>query len=87
MLLRRVCSQGLLGPAANGPGDIHAQDTVRIAQASPGKKVLVITCQVSPGGKPQDAVASAIITPKPLPGEQESNQAAKVEAAATKPSA
>ena len=65
-----VCSEGLLGPAANGPCDLNAQDTARIGQPSPGQKALVVTCQVSSGGKPQDPVASAIVPPRPLPGEQ-----------------
>jgi hypothetical protein len=87
MQRRRVCSEGLLGLAANGPGDLNAQDTVRIDQPSPGQKAGVVTCQVRSGGKPQDPVASAIVPPRPLPGEQSSNPAAKVEAAATNPSA
>ena len=61
-----VCSEGLLGPAANGPCDLNAQDTARIGQPSPGQKALVVTCQVSSGGKPQDPVASAIVPPRPL---------------------
>jgi hypothetical protein len=48
---QRVCSEGLLGPAANGQCDSNAQDTARIGQASPGQKALVVTCQVSRGGK------------------------------------
>ena len=82
-----VCSEGLLGPAANGPCDLNAQDTARIGQPSPGQKAGVVRCQVSSGGKPQDPVAGAIVPPRPLPGEQSSNPAAKVEAAATNPSA
>jgi hypothetical protein len=84
---RRVCSEGLLGPATNGQCDSNAQDPARIGQPSPGQKAWVVTCQVSSGGKPQGPVASAIVPPRPLPGEQSSNQAAKVEAAATNPSA
>ena len=69
MQRRRVCSEGLLGLAANGPGDLNAQDTARIGQPSPGQKAWVVTCQVSSSGKPQDPVASAIVPPRPLPGE------------------
>jgi hypothetical protein len=43
---RRVCSEGLLGPAANGPCDLKAQDTARIGPPSPGQ-ALVVTCPVS----------------------------------------
>ena len=43
---RRVCSEGLLGPAANGQSDLKAQDTARIGQPSPGQ-ALVVTCPVS----------------------------------------
>ena len=67
--------------------DLNAQDSARIGQLSPGQKAGVVRCQVSSGGKPQDPVAGAIVPPRPLPGEQSSNQAAKVEAAATNPSA
>ena len=83
---RWVCSEGLLGPAANGQCDIKPQDSARINQPSPGQ-AFVVTCQVSSGEKPQHPVARAIVPPRPLPGEQSSNQAAKVEAAATNPSA
>ena len=43
---RRVCSEGLLGPAANGQCDLNAQDTARIGQPSPSQ-ALVFTCPVS----------------------------------------
>ena len=67
---RRVCSERLLGPAANGQCGLNAQDTAWIGQPSPGQKAFVVTCQVSSGGKREDPVASAIVPPRPLPGEQ-----------------
>ena len=80
---RRVCYLGLLGPAINGQCDITAPYIARFGQPSPGQKVFIVTCQEKNGWKAQDHVTSAIVPPRPLPGEQQRNQKTKVEAAAT----
>jgi hypothetical protein len=80
---RRVCYLGLLGPATNGQCDITAQYTARFGQPSPGQKIFIVTCQEKNGWKAQDHGASAIVPPRPLPGEQQSNQETKVKATVT----
>jgi hypothetical protein len=66
---RRVNYLGLLGPATNGQCDITAPYVARFGQLGPGQKVFVVTCQQKNGWKAQDHVASAIVPPRPLPGE------------------
>ena len=66
---RRVCYLGLLGPATNGQCDITTAYVARFGQLCPGQKVFVVTCQEKNGWKAQDHVASAIVPPRPLPGE------------------
>jgi len=66
---RRVNYLGLLGSATNGQCDITAPYVARFGQLSPGQKVFVVTCQEKNGWKAQDRVASAIVPPRPLPGE------------------
>jgi len=66
---RRVNYLGLLGPATNGQCDITTSYVARFGQLSPGQKVFVVTCQEKNGWKAQDHVASAIVPPRPLPGE------------------
>jgi hypothetical protein len=66
---RRVNYLGLLGPATNGQCDITAPYVARFGQLSSGQKVFVVTCQEKGGWKAQDHVASAIVPPRPLPGE------------------
>jgi hypothetical protein len=66
---RRVNYLGLLGPATNGQCDITAPYVARFGQLSPGQKVFVVTCQEKNGWKAQDHVVSAIVPPRPLPGE------------------
>jgi hypothetical protein len=66
---RRVNYLGLLGPATNGQCDITAPYVARFGQLSPGHKVFVVTCQEKNGWKAQDHVVSAIVPPRPLPGE------------------
>jgi hypothetical protein len=83
MKQRRVCYLGLLGPATNGQCDITTAYTARFGQPRPGQKVFIVTCQQKNGWKDQDSVVSAIVPPRPLPGEQPSNQETKVEVAAT----
>ena len=68
----------LLGPATNGQCDITAPNTARLGQPSPGQKMFIVTCPVKNGWKAQDHAASAIIPPRPLPGEQQSTQDTKV---------
>ena len=80
---RRVCYLSLLGSATNGQCDITAPYTARFGQPSPGQKVFVVTCQVKNGWKAQDRLTSAIVPPRPLPGEQQSNEATKSPATAT----
>ena len=75
---RRVCYLGLLEPATSGQCDITAQYTARYGQPSPGQKVFIVTCQAKNGWKAQDDLASAIVPPRPLPGEQQSTQDTKV---------
>jgi hypothetical protein len=79
---RRVCYLGLLGPATNGQCDITAPYTARFGQPSPGQKIFISTCQMKNGWKARDYVASAIVPPRPLPGQQPGNQETKVETAA-----
>jgi hypothetical protein len=67
---RRVCYLGLLGPVVDGQCDITAQYTARFGQPAPGQKVFIVTCQQRNGWKAIDQVTSAIVPPKPLPGEQ-----------------
>jgi hypothetical protein len=83
MKKRRVNYLGLVGPATNGQCDITAPYTARFGQPSPGQKIFIITCQMKNGWKAQDHQASAIVPPRPLPGEQQSNQETKVETAPT----
>jgi hypothetical protein len=66
---RRVNYLALLEPATNGQCDITAPYVARFGQLSPGQKVFVVTCQEKNGWKAQDRVASAIVPPRPLPGE------------------
>ena len=66
---RRVKYLGLLEPATDGQCDITAPYVARFGQPGPGQKVLVVTCQERNGWKAQDQVASAIVPPRPLPGE------------------
>ena len=80
---RRVCYLGLVGPATNGQCDVTAQYTARFGRPSPGQKIFIITCQMKNGWKAQDHQASAIVPPRPLPGEQQSNQETKLETAPT----
>jgi hypothetical protein len=80
---RRVCYLDLLGPATNGQCDITAPYTARYSQPSPGQKIFIVTCQVKNGWKAQDHLASAIVPPKPLPGEQRRSEEAKPETAMT----
>ena len=80
---RRVCYLSLLGPATNGQCDITAPYTARYGQPSPGQKIFIVTCQVKDGWKAQDHLASAIVPPRPLPGEQRRSEEAKPEMAVT----
>ena len=66
---RRVNYLGLLRPATNGQCDITAPYVARFGQLSPGQKVFVVTCQEKNGWKAKDHVVSAIVPPRPLPGE------------------
>jgi hypothetical protein len=66
---RRVNYLCLLGPATDGQCDITAPYVARFGQPHPGQKVFVVTCQQKNGWKAQDHVASAIVPPRPLPGE------------------
>jgi hypothetical protein len=80
---RRVCYLGLLGPATGDQCEITAHYTARFGQPSPGQKIFIVTCQVKDGWKGQDHAASAIVSPRPLPGDQQSNHEPKVKATAT----
>jgi hypothetical protein len=80
---RRVCYLGLAGLAVNGQCDITAPYVARYGQPAPGQKIFVVTCQHKNGWKAQDHVTSAIVPPRPLAGEQQSNQATKPEGVAT----
>ena len=80
---RRVNYLALLGPATNGQCDITAPYVARFGQPRPGQKVFVVTCQQKNGWKAQDHVTSAVVPPKPQPGEQQSNQVTKAEVAAS----
>ena len=66
---RRVNYLGLSGPAVNGQCDITARYIARFGQPGPGNKVFIVTCQQKNGWKAQDHVTSAIVPPKPLPGD------------------
>ena len=79
---RRVCYLGLLGPATSGQRDITAPYIARYGQPAPGQKVFVVTCQHKNGWKAQDHVTSAIVPPRPLPGEQQPNPETEVPVAA-----
>jgi hypothetical protein len=79
---RRVCYLGLLGPATNGQSDITAPYVARFGQLGPGQKVFVVTCQEKNGWKAQDHVASAIVPPRPLPGEASGTQETQPQALA-----
>jgi hypothetical protein len=79
---RRVCYLGLVGPATNGQCDITAPYVARYGQPRPGQKIFIVTCQTKNGWKAQDHVTSAIVPPKPLPGERPGNQPTKAEVAA-----
>ena len=70
---RRVNYLGLLGPATNGQCDITAPYVARFGQLSPCQKVFVVTCREKNGWKAQDHVASAIVPPRPVPGEASGN--------------
>jgi hypothetical protein len=76
---RRACYLSLLGPATYGQCDITAAYTARYGQPRPGQKIFIVTCQTKNGWKAQDHVTSAIVPPRPLPGEQQSNEATKAE--------
>ena len=78
---RRVCYLGLLGPATNGQCDITAPYTARFGQPSPGQKIFIVTSQTKNGWKAPDHLASAIVPPRPLPGQPQSSQETKVETA------
>jgi hypothetical protein len=77
---RRVNYLGLLGSATNSQCDITAPYVARFGQLSPGQKVFVVTCQQKNGWKAQGHVASAIVPPKPLPGEASETQETQPEA-------
>jgi hypothetical protein len=79
---RRVNYLGLLGPATNGQCDITSPYVARFGQLSPGQKVFVVTCQQKNGWKAQDHVASAIVPPRPLPGEASGTPETQPQAAA-----
>jgi hypothetical protein len=81
MKKRRVNYLGLVGPATNGQCDITAPYTARFGQPSPGQKIFIVTCQMKNGWKAQDHLASAIVPPRPLPGDQQSNQETKAQTA------
>jgi hypothetical protein len=79
---RRVNYLGLLVPATNGQCDITAPYVARFGQPHPGQKVFVVTCQQKNGWKAQDHVASAIVPPRPLPGEAAGAPETQLQAAA-----
>jgi len=79
---RRVCYLGLAGPATNGQCDITARYIAKYGPPAPGQKVFVVTCQHKNGWKAQDHVTSAIVPPRPLPGEQQPNPETEVPVAA-----
>jgi hypothetical protein len=78
---RRVCYLGLVGPATNGQCDVTAPYTARFGPPSPGQKIFLVTCQMKNGWKAQDHLTSAIVPPRPLPGQPQSNQETKAETA------
>jgi hypothetical protein len=53
----------------------------RYGEPRPGQKIFVVTCQHKNGWKAQDHVTSAIVPPKPLPGEQQRSKETKAEQA------
>lgn len=79
---RRVCYLGLLGPTTNGQCDITAQYTGRFGQPNPGQKVFIVSAQMKHGWKAPEHTTNAIVPPRPLPGEQQSNEETKVPATA-----
>ena len=79
---RRVCYLGLLGPAVNGQCDITAPYVARHGQPRPGQKIFIVTCQTKNGWKAQDHMTSAIVPPKPLPGQEPKSRPITPEAAA-----
>ena len=66
---RNVSYLGLLPPPIGGLSEITRLYKAKFGEPRPGQKIFIVTCQEKNGWKAQDRVASAIVPPRPLPGE------------------